>query len=87
VDLAAREYIGEPLDLGDEEIRRVLDPLRAVKARTLLGGTAPEEVQRQIQRGEDLLRQDTAELGLKRKKLAEAAAKLEAAIDVILNTD
>ena len=87
VDFAAREYIGEPLDLGDEEIRRVLDPLRAVKARTLLGGTAPEEVQRQIQRGEDLLRQDTAELGLKRKKLAEAAAKLEAAIDVILNTD
>jgi argininosuccinate lyase len=87
LDLAAREYIGEPLALGDDEIRRVLDPLRAVKARTLVGGTAPAEVQRQIDHCYGLLRQDAAALAEKRKKLDEAAVKLEAAIDVILKTD
>lgn len=87
LDLAAREYIGEPLNLGDDEIRRVLDPLRAVKARTLIGGTAPAEVQRQIQHCSDLHRRDTEALAHKRKKLDEAATKLDGAIDVILNTD
>ena len=87
VDLAAREYIGEPLNLGDDEIRRVLDPLRAVKARTLIGGTAPEEVQRQVRLCSDLVRRDAEVLAHKRKKLAEAATKLEGTIDVILKTD
>ncbi|HEX9274186.1 MAG TPA: lyase family protein, partial [Candidatus Binatia bacterium] len=87
VDLAAREYIGEPLSLGDDEIRRVLDPLRAVKARTLIGGTAPEEVQRQVRLCYDLLRRDTEALAQKQKKLDEAATRLEGAIDVILKTD
>ena len=87
VDLAAREYIGEPLNLGDDEIRRVLDPLRAVKARTLIGGTAPEEVQRQIRLCSALVRRDAEALAHKRKKLDEAATKLEGAIDVILKAD
>jgi argininosuccinate lyase len=87
LDLAAREYFGEPLNLGDDEIRRVLDPLRAVKARTLVGGTAPTEVQRQINHCYDLFRRDTQTLAQKRNKLGEAATKLEAAIDAIVKTD
>ena len=58
-----------------------------MKARTLIGGTAPAEVQRQIQHCSDLLRRDTEALAQKRKKLAEAATKLEGAIDVILKAD
>src|SRR5262245_27102529 len=84
LDLAAREYIGEPLKLGDDEIRRVLDPLRAVTARTLFGGTAPAEVERQIHHCYDCLRRDTEALAHKREKLHAAATKLEDAIDVIL---
>ncbi|NIM05127.1 MAG: argininosuccinate lyase, partial [Armatimonadetes bacterium] len=47
VDRAAREYLGKAINLGDEMIRRVLDPVRAVKARNLIGGPAPSEVKRQ----------------------------------------
>jgi argininosuccinate lyase len=87
LDLAAREYIGEPLKLGDDDIRRVLDPLRAVTARTLFGGTAPAEVERQIHHCYDCLRRDTEALAHKREKLHAAATKLEDAIDVILKAD
>ncbi|MGH7928612.1 MAG: lyase family protein, partial [Candidatus Binatia bacterium] len=38
---AAYEYLGKPIDLDNQRIREVLDPLRAVKARALIGGTAP----------------------------------------------
>ncbi len=84
VDRASREYTGEPVNLSDETIRQVLDPLRAVKARTLLGGTAPSEVQRQIDGSYDRLRQDAETLEGYREKIDAAAAKLENAIDVII---
>jgi hypothetical protein len=58
-----------------------------VKARTLIGGTAPEEVQRQVRLCSNLLKRDTEALAHKRKKLEEAATKLEGAIDVILKAD
>ena len=41
VDKAARAYIGHDLGLYDATIREVLDPLRAVQARTLIGGAGP----------------------------------------------
>ena len=84
VDLAAREYMGQPINLGDENIRQMLDPLRAVKARTLVGGTAPAEVQRQIHQGLAAVRRDERALSQMRRNLDEAAAKLESAIDALL---
>jgi argininosuccinate lyase len=84
LDQAAREYMGKPIDLGNQRIREVLDPLRAVKARTLLGGTAPAEVTRQIENCFARLRKDTKALTHKKQKLADAAARLERAIDAII---
>jgi len=85
VDQAAREYTGEPLRLSDERIREVLDPDRAARARTLFGGTAPSEVQRQIDNCHELLRRDGEKLSLKRQTLDQAAQKLEEAIDAIVS--
>ncbi|MBI4488801.1 MAG: argininosuccinate lyase [Deltaproteobacteria bacterium] len=84
VDLAAREYLGRGLGLEEETIRQVMDPLRAVKARTLLGGTAPSEVQRQIDNCYGALGRDREALGQMRRALDDAAIKLEKAIDAIL---
>ncbi len=84
VDQAATEYLGKPIELGNQRIRKVLDPLRAVKARTLAGGPAPTEVERQIETCCARLRQDTAALAEKKQKLADAAAGLERAIDAIV---
>ena len=85
VDQAAREYIGEPLGLSNEALRAVLDPLRAIKARTLFGGTAPAEVARQIRRCCEVLREDSDILAAKRDKLNGAGKRLETAIDGIVN--
>jgi len=84
LDEAACEYIGKPIDLGNPRIREALDPLRAVKARTLIGGTAPVEVKRQIDNCFARLRQDTETLARKKQQLDNAAAGLERAIDAIV---
>lgn len=84
VDLAARDYIGQGVGLSDEKIRQVLDPLRAVKARTLIGGTAPAEVQRQIANSYEALNGNRASVENMKRALDEAETKLETAIDAIL---
>ena len=84
LDQAACEYVGQPIDLGDDRIREVLDPLRAVKARTLTGGTAPTEVKRQIETCFAHLSKDTEALARKKQNLEDAAARLERAIDAIV---
>jgi argininosuccinate lyase len=84
VDRAAKEYIGEPLNLSDRVIREALDPLRAVKARTLFGGTAPAEVKRQIDQCQGHLQKDSRILADKQKKLTDASARLEQAVDALI---
>jgi argininosuccinate lyase len=84
VDHAAREYIGAPLNLSNDAIREALDPLRAVKARTLFGGTAPAEVNRQIDQCRSRLQRDAETLAARRDKLTNAALLLEQAIDSLV---
>jgi len=84
VDQAAREYIGEPVNLSNAAIREALNPLRAVKARTLFGGTAPAEVKRQIDQCYQCLQRDNEILAGKRKRLADAEMKLEQSIDALV---
>jgi argininosuccinate lyase len=84
LDQAAREYIGKPIYLGNQLIREVLDPARAVEARTLIGGTASVEVKRQIENCYDRVRRDSKLLAQKKQKLEDAAARLERAIDAII---
>lgn len=48
VDLAAREVVGERLDLSADQVSRALDPVRFVEVRAVTGGPAPEETGRAI---------------------------------------
>ncbi len=58
VDRAAKEYTGKPVGLSAEAISKALDPLECVRARSLIGGPAPDEVKKQIEESERALSQD-----------------------------
>jgi argininosuccinate lyase len=84
LDEAAVEYMGRPLDLGMETIRKALDPRESVRRRSLYGGTAPRETNRRIAAFKRRLDEDRACCANLREGLAGAAARLEEAIDAIL---
>ncbi len=48
LDNVACEIMGESLDLNDESIRKALDPYENIKARTVIGGSSPEAVEKVI---------------------------------------
>jgi argininosuccinate lyase len=87
LDRAAVEYqdYGETLGLGTETIQRAMNPREMVNRRTLVGGPAPVRVREQIAKSNKLLPLDRARVEAKRRKLAEAADKLEKAIDELMN--
>jgi argininosuccinate lyase len=58
VDRAAIEYTGKPIGLSAQEIKKALDPLECVKARTLIGGPAPDQVKKQIEESRQALLAD-----------------------------
>ena len=87
LDRAAEEYpgYGKPLGLSTETIQRAMDPREMVNRRTLIGGPAPVRVREQIAESDKLLLLDRARVEARRGRLAEAAEKLEKAIDALIN--
>lgn len=69
VDDAAREQLGRPLGLDPEVVRRSLDPVASVAARTLPGGPAPEAVARSVETAQARLEENRATLAEKRGRL------------------
>ena len=65
-------------------IRQALDPVRFIAARTLRGGPAPSESERQARLFADALAGDERIVADIEARLAEAAAKLDAAVDTII---
>ena len=84
VDEAAVEYMGKPLNLPETAVREALDPASCVKARTLIGGPAPERVSEDIARAEASYAADSEVMEGIKRKLAAADAKLEEAIDKLI---
>ncbi|MEE9248995.1 MAG: hypothetical protein V3U79_09910, partial [Dehalococcoidia bacterium] len=84
LDEAAVEYMGEPVGLGDEVLRRALDPVEFVNRRTLYGGPSPEECLRRLPEYRAQLERDEALVEEKAEGLMQAAAKLERAIDALV---
>lgn len=67
--------------MTDEEVRAALDPVKIAYAKKCIGGTAPEEVERQLANRQAALDRDNAELEERKAKVAEAKAKLEKAVE------
>lgn len=75
---------GKPIGLSADAIRRAIDPRAMIERRSLIGGVAPVRVKEQIAKSKELLERNNDRVDVKRKKLAEAAWKLEKAIDAII---
>ncbi|HUW49155.1 MAG TPA: lyase family protein [Patescibacteria group bacterium] len=83
---ASMEYFGKPLELKKETIRKVLDPVERIKARTLTGGPAPENTTKQIKQCYESLKLHKKFVSERRGALDAAARKLEQSIDKLLGS-
>jgi argininosuccinate lyase len=86
LDEAAVEYMGGPIGLSEESLRKFSDPAECVRGRTLYGGTAPDEVLAQVVELKEELKQNREVVAKMHAHLKKAAEKLEGAIDAILGT-
>lgn len=77
VDAAARDQLGRPLGLDADAVRRSLDPVASVAARTLPGGPAPEAVARSVEAAQARLETRRAALAGKRGRLQKAREGLK----------
>lgn len=83
---AVNNELGRTLDITESDIRRWMDPLSSVEARTTVGGAAPTEVERQIQERREVLQKDEALLQLRSNKITEAHSQRKKVIQTILSS-
>ena len=76
VEKATKELYGFDTKLTDEMIREALDPKRVADEKSCIGGTAPQEVTRQLDLIESQIKADEAELNSRKAQLAQADALL-----------
>ncbi|MBW1800380.1 MAG: argininosuccinate lyase [Deltaproteobacteria bacterium] len=86
LDEASVEYMGEPIGISEESLRKSLDPLEFVRGRTLYGGPAPEESRKRIEAHSGNLERDREAVAEMRRHIEEAGGKLERAIDDIIDS-
>ena len=74
------KLFGRTTTMTDEEVRAALDPKTIAYAKKCIGGTAPEEVTRQLDSRQAGLDRDVAELQARESAVNEAKAELEAQV-------
>ncbi|OGP55883.1 MAG: hypothetical protein A2162_11480 [Deltaproteobacteria bacterium RBG_13_52_11b] len=85
IEEASMEHMGKKLSLSEATIKKVQDPMERIKARTLTGGPAPDNVRKMIQELKQGVEGDKEFLKTAREKLAEADKKLDKAVDRLLS--
>lgn len=80
INLVLQAHLNRTSTLTNEEIRYALDPARIAKAKQTLGGTAPQEVSRQLTRLEQLLDSDEKELQRRCNQIVLAKENLDKAV-------
>lgn len=78
------KLFGRTTTMTDEEVRAALDPRKIAYAKTCIGGTAPEEVERQLNKREADLERDEAELADREAAVADAKRRLEEAVAALI---
>jgi argininosuccinate lyase len=84
IEEASMEHMGKKLSLSEATINKVQDPMERIKARTLTGGPAPDNVRKMIRELKQGVESDKEFLKTTREKLAEADKKLDKALDRLL---
>ena len=75
---------GRTTTMTDEDVRNALDPVKIAHAKKCVGGTAPEEVSRQLKLSQRHLDQDKEELSERENKVLEAKKKLEKTLQTFI---
>jgi len=75
---------GRATTMTDEDVRNALDPVKIAYAKKCVGGTAPEEVSRQLRLSQRHLDQDKEELSERENKVLEAKKKLEKTLQTFI---
>jgi argininosuccinate lyase len=84
LDQAAEQVLGKRFSLGDEQVRKALDPKQFVTSHDVRGGVAPAEVARMVKvRSAELAEAKKRQSGRK-QKLEAAARQLEKQIESLL---
>ncbi|WP_293704958.1 argininosuccinate lyase [uncultured Parasutterella sp.] len=76
LDSVSLKVLGKPSNLTHELIDEALDPRRVVFEKRIKGGTAPEEVSRQLVEIRENLERDTVTLEERREKITESRRHL-----------
>ena len=84
IDEVSQRDFGFATKLTDELVREALDPCRVVADKKAQGGTAPEEVNRQLDLIEKAIESDAAQLAARQKLVSEAGEKLTQAVKKII---
>ena len=87
LDEAAVAYMGRPVGLSEESLRKAVDPENFVRERAIFGGPAPQEVLRRLADFRATLARDEATYTDARQRVDEARRKLESAIDALVGSE
>jgi argininosuccinate lyase len=85
IEDAAMDHIGTKLSLSEAALKSLQDPMERIKARTLTGGPAPENVRKMIQEVKEGLEVDRAFVRAAHERLADADVKLAKAVERLLS--
>lgn len=80
----SRELFGKELSITDAQIQEALDPVKNAYSKTVIGGTAPEEVNRQLSVIEAALTRDEAEITAHEERLTAARDAMNREVDALI---
>ena len=84
LNLISRELFGKELSITDAQIQEALDPVKNAYSKTVIGGTAPEEVNRQLSVIEAALTRDEAEITAHEERLTAARDAMNREVDALI---
>lgn len=82
----SEELFGKPVRITDETVRQALDPVLNVERKTVIGGTAQSEVERQLSVLREQIDRDEEDVGLRRAKLEAASKLLNQEVDALIRS-
>jgi argininosuccinate lyase len=84
IEDASMEHLGKKLSLREATLKSLQDPMERIKARTLTGGPAPDNVRKMIQEVKQGIEVDKEFVKTARVKLGDADVRLDKAVGRLL---
>lgn len=79
-----KKLFNRTTSMTDEQVRFALDPVKIAYAKKCIGGTAPEEVERQLANRRIALEKDVEELNKRKRAVCLAKERLESEVATLI---